>query len=100
MRLESNGEDPLGRCHGYIVVADDGWLGDVETPLFGSDAGEPDYLVVRTHTNGDKRRALVPASLVRRVDVEDALVHVRGSVWELARLPSSLPLAPAPPPVA
>lgn len=94
MRLEPRNGDPLGSCHGYIVVADDGWLGDVETPLFASDADEPDYLVVRVHANGNVRRALVPISLVRRVDVEGALVAVRGSVWELARLPASLPLAP------
>jgi hypothetical protein len=97
MRLESTGGDPLSRCHGYLVVADNGWLGDVETPLFGSDAGEADYLVVRTHVDGRVRRALVPASLVRRVDVEDALVHVRGNVWELSRFPSSLPAAPVSP---
>jgi hypothetical protein len=97
MRLEAKSGHPLSRCHGYLVIADNGWLGDVETPLFGSDAGEPDYLVVRTHVEGRARRALVPASLVSRVDVEDALVHVRGSVWELSRFPSSLPAAPSSP---
>ena len=92
MRLESRKSDPLQNCHGYIVIADDGWLGTVETPLFGSDSSEPDYLVVRTQLDGPTRRALVPASLVRRVGVDDALVHVQGNVWELSRLPNSLPL--------
>jgi hypothetical protein len=97
VRLESRNSDPLGSCHGYIVVADDGWLGDVETPLFGSDSSEPDYLVVRAHSDGPARRSLVPVSLVRRVDVEDRLVHVRGNIWELARLPGTLPLVSGPP---
>ena len=96
MRLESRQSDPLAICHGYVVVADDGWLGDVETPLFGSDSSEPDYLVVRGGS-ATAQRALVPVSLVHRVDVEGRLVHVRGNVWELARLPGSLPLAPGPP---
>jgi hypothetical protein len=96
MRLESRKSDPLLSCHGYIVIADDGWLGTVETPLFGSDSSEPDYLVVRTQIDGLARRALVPASLVRRVEVDDDLVHVQGNVWELSRLPTSLPLERGP----
>ncbi len=82
---------------GISSIADDGWLGDVETPLFGSDSSEPDYLVVRTQGNGRSQRTILPVSLVRRVDAEDALVHVRGNIWELARLPATLPLASAPP---
>ncbi len=95
MAHERRHGDPIGSCHGYVVVADDGWLGEVETPLYASESDEPDYLVLRVHADGTVRRALVPVSLVRSVDVGDALVHVRGSVVELARLPATLPLAPA-----
>ena len=72
----------------YAVLAHDGWLGVVETPLFGSDSSEPDYLVVRARSDRLDRRALVSTALVRSVDVADRLVFVRGRVWELARLPS------------
>jgi hypothetical protein len=92
MPLESRNSDPLARCHGYVVLADDGWLGHVETPVFGSDSSEPDYLIVRAYADNLTRRAFVPASLVRRVDGNDRLVYVEGRAWELARLPSSLPL--------
>ncbi len=96
MRFESRQTDPLAGCHGYVVLADDGWLGSIETPLFGSDASEPDYLVLRMQLEGQSRRAVVPAALVHRVDVEDRLVYLKGKVWELARLPNSLPLEPDP----
>ncbi len=96
MPLESREQDPLARCHGYSVLADDGWLGEVETPLFGSDSVDPDYIVVRAGSDG-RHRVLVSVSLIRRVDIEDRAVHVRGSVWDLAHLPSSLPLSPEAP---
>jgi hypothetical protein len=94
MPLEPRYSDALGRCHGYVVLADDGWVGHVETPLYGSDSSEPDYLAVRTQAQHLRGRALVPVSLVREVDTDDCLVHLQGSLRELSRLPSSLPLEP------
>lgn len=91
---DAHDQDPLANCHGYVVLAEDGWLGDVETPLFGSDSNEPDYLVVRALAAGEARRAVVHSSLVVSVDSEDRLIHLRGSIWDLARLPATLPLAP------
>ena len=96
MRLESRNNHPLGKCHGYVVLANDGWLGHVETPLFASDSSKPNYLVVRAQADRVDRRTVLPASLVRRVDVDDRLVFVRGNVCELVRLPSSMPAAPEP----
>jgi hypothetical protein len=75
-----------------MVLAEDGWLGDVETPLFGSDASDPDYLAVRMRVDGVTRRALVPAALVRRVETGARLVHLAGGARELDRLPAALPL--------
>jgi hypothetical protein len=92
VRPEAPNRDPLASCHGYIVMADDGLLGEVVTPLFGSDSSAPDYLAVRT--DGAARRAFVPASLVRFVDDDDHLVRVHGNIWELSHLPDSLPMAP------
>jgi hypothetical protein len=86
--------DPLTGCHGYLVIADDGWLGTVETPLFGSDSSEPDYIAVSTSANGLAGRTLVPAARVREVDADGDLLFVQGKVYELTLLPSSLPLEP------
>jgi hypothetical protein len=97
VRFESDDGDPLARSHGYVVLADDGWLGHVETPVFERDSSEVEYLVVRAPGGkGLARRALVSRSLVRRVDLEDRFVHVRGTTRELSRLPDSLPLSPNP----
>ena len=94
MRPESPNSDPLASCHGYLVIADDGVLGEVVTPLFGSDSSVPDYLAVRTHTTDSDRRAFVPSSLVRFVNGDDRIVRVHGNIWDLAHLPDSLPMAP------
>ncbi len=92
MPLGSRYDESLGKCHGYVVLADDGWVGHVETPVYGSDSSEPDYLVVRTQGPIRDGRALVPVSLVREVDPDDCLVHLQGSLRELSRFPRSLPL--------
>jgi hypothetical protein len=94
MGPDRDAEHPLAACHGYMVLAEDGWLGDVETPLFGSDSSEPDYLAVRMRVDGLTRRALVPATLVCRVETGARLIHLAGAIRELTRLPGTLPLAP------
>jgi hypothetical protein len=84
----------LARSHGFIAVAVDGDLGKVETPLFPPDWNEPDYLIVKTGGGTRRvRRPAIPVGLVDEVDVERAVVYLRGTVSELAHLPESLPLA-------
>jgi hypothetical protein len=80
----------LTSCHGYRVRAEDGVLGEVETPLFPPDSDVPDYLVVRTGA-GEER--LVAVASVAAVDACRRLVRLDGSVEELSRLPSWLPVA-------
>ncbi len=83
----------LGGCHGFLALADDGELGEIETPLFASDADRPDYLIVRTSGRFRRaRRPVVPAVRAEGVDRERRLVYLRGTVAELADLPESLPL--------
>lgn len=82
--------DALAHCQGYLAQADDGWLGEIETPLFPPHSDLPDYLVVRA---GDGRRWMIAVAHVARVDPAHRLIHLRGSLWELSRLPAWLPLA-------
>jgi len=89
--LESRDGETLANCHGYIVLADDGLLGTVDAPVFEPDSSEPRYLVVRAPSHGLTRRVFVPASVVRRVNVDDELVYVQGRVSELSRLQNALP---------
>ena len=56
--------DALGRCHGYLAVANDGPVGTVETPLFPPDVDEPDYIVVRIQQGLRSRLPVVTAALV------------------------------------
>lgn len=83
----------LGTCHGYLVAASDGLLGEVETPIFPPDAAEPDYLVVRVGGRERGRRPVIPTTLVAEVNPGRRLVWVRGTLQELARLPEHLPIA-------
>jgi hypothetical protein len=79
----------LSCSHGYVVVADNGPLGVVETPLFPPGRDEPDYLVVRQASGA--RHPVVPVSLVE--SAEPGLVRLAASVEEIDRLPEDLPLA-------
>lgn len=83
--------DNLARSHGYLVLASDGPVGVVETPLFPPDADEPDYLVVRRGRRLRSRRPVVHVSLVRRF--EPGVVVLRATADEVDRLPENLPLA-------
>ena len=84
-------EQRLAVSHGFLVVASDGPIGEVETPLFPPDADEPDYLVIRTGAR--RRRPVVSTALVDHVDAARRLVFLRGSGKEIASLPEHLPLA-------
>lgn len=87
------GRDSLAACHGFRVVADDGTVGEVETPLFPPGSREPDYLVLRTGGFLHVRRPIVSVALVAGVDAEQETVFVRGSAREISSLPEHLPLA-------
>jgi hypothetical protein len=84
----------LAHCHGFLAVATDGQLGEIETPLFPPDWREPDYLIVRTtqEHNHRLRRPVIPTGLVEEVDEERKVLHLRGTVRQLAHMPESVPL--------
>jgi hypothetical protein len=84
----------LAGSHGFRALADDGYVGRVDTPMFPPDSRDPDFLILRT--DGSLRRArrpVVPIALVENVDAERRTVRLRGKVRELAHLPEALPLA-------
>jgi len=83
----------LALSSGFRVVAHDGPVGVVETPLFPPDEAEPDFLVLRVGDRLHQRRPVVPAALVERVDPHARVVHVHGSRNVIAALPEHLPLA-------
>jgi hypothetical protein len=81
----------LARSHGSLVVASDGLVGEVETPLFPPDADEPDYLLVNRQRRLRSRRPVVPVALVRHVT--PGVVFLRATSDEVDRLPEHLPIA-------
>ena len=83
----------LASSAGFEVVASDGVLGVVETPLFPPDVAEPDFLVVRVGSGEETRRPVVAAALVSDVDPARRRVSVTGPRGLLARLPEHLPIA-------
>jgi hypothetical protein len=83
----------LASSAGFEVVASDGVLGVVETPLFPPDLAEPDFLVVRVTSGAETLRPVVSAGLVSQVDTEHRRVSVSGPKGLLARLPEHLPIA-------
>ena len=92
--MTDDGQRVLAYCHGFVALATDGQLGEIETPLFPPDWEAPDYLIVRTvHDDTQRlRRPVIPVALVEEVDEERRLLYLRGSVQQLAHLPESLPL--------
>jgi hypothetical protein len=82
----------LSRCHGFAVLAKDGPVGTVETPLFPPDGHDPDYLVLHVSTPHGSLRPLVPCALVALVDGERRTVYLAASRDEVAALPGDLPL--------
>ena len=83
----------LAVSHGFSVLADDGRLGEIETPLFPPDSAEPDYLVVLIGRRTSRRR-LVGVGLVDSADPRRREVRLRGSRAEIHSLPALLPVAP------
>lgn len=95
---DSDMRNLLARCNGFVALASDAPLGEVETPVFAADCDEPDYLLVRLSEAGGGT-AIVPTSLVAIVEAEPRLLILRASLAEVLELPARLPVAPhAPPP--
>lgn len=84
---------PLSRSHGYRVVASDGAIGEVETPLFPPYGEEPDFVVVRVD-GPTERFAVVPAPLVAEVEEIGRTVRLTASKETIAALPEHVPIEP------
>ena len=83
----------LARSHGFSVRAEDGVVGEVETPLFPPDGDEADYLVVRVTDDATVRLPIVPAGLVVAVDATRRVVCVAGRRADITGRPERLPFA-------
>jgi hypothetical protein len=83
----NSGQRGLAHCQGFLTLAEDGPLGEVESPLFPPGTDEPAYLVLRTEDpDGQVRHPVIRAGLVEEIDQERGLLFVRGTVKELAHL--------------
>jgi hypothetical protein len=91
--LAAREREALASCSGYVVEATDGRVGEVETPLFPPDRGEPDYLVLRVRGRTGIRRPVLATALVDKVDRRRRLVCVGGTKGQIKSLPEHLPLA-------
>jgi hypothetical protein len=81
----------LAQSRGFLAIASDGPLGEIEAPHYRPGSDEPDFVVVRTVDRLDhERRPLVPSWLVETIDAENGLVYFRGGADELAMLPDKL----------
>ncbi len=83
----------LRRSRGYQALADDGRLGEVETPLLPAGADEPDFLVIRVRGWLRTRLPVVSTALVVDVDTTNEVVRIAGPRDRLRRLPEYLPLS-------
>lgn len=83
----------LAGCAGFRLVAEDGAVGVVDTPLFPFAAAAPDFLVARTGNRLRPRRPVVPVTLVTGVDAVERVVAVAGTRSQIAALPEHLPVA-------
>jgi hypothetical protein len=82
----------LATSAGYSVVADDGLVGVVETPIFSRYADEPDYLIVRVGSAAPFRRLTIPVALVKSTDSSARSVVIAETLIEIAALPVNLPV--------
>ena len=76
---------------GDTVVADDGFVGQVEQILLSENA-TPQFVVVSVRDRLRRRHPVVPLSLLARVDRLRDVIHVRGGRNSIKRLPEALPL--------
>ena len=90
--LEREDRQPLASCIGFGVEAVDGRVGTIETPLFPADRTVPDFLVVRVRNGPYTRTSVVPAALVRKIDLDERLVYVAARRADVLRMPERLPV--------
>jgi hypothetical protein len=81
----------LATSHGYAVEADDGDVGEVETPLFPPAGAEPDFLVVRLASDMSQF-AVVPVHVVSNVDPASRRIKLDASRSAVAAMPRDIPL--------
>lgn len=87
------GKQALARSQGFLAIARDGQLGEIEMTLTPPEREGPDYLVVRTGRFPRSRHPVVSAALVEEIDSRRRLVYLHGRVDQLAQLTEHLPLA-------
>ena len=81
----------LATSHGYAVEAEDGDVGEVETPLFPPAGAEPDFLMVRL-ANDASRFAVVSVQLISNVDSTSRRIKLETSCSAVAAMPRDIPL--------
>lgn len=89
----NEGRQALSCSRGFLVIASDGHLGEIEMTLAPPEREEPDYLVVRTGRFPRSRHPVVSAVLVEEIDPDRRLVYLRGPADQLAEFAEHLPLA-------
>jgi hypothetical protein len=89
----ADGRHALARSRGFLAIASDGHLGQIEMTLAPPEREEADYLVVLTRRFLRFRHPVVSAELVEEIDPDRRLVYLRGRVDQLAEFPERLPLA-------
>jgi hypothetical protein len=68
----------LDRTRGFLVADGRGRLvGKVECPLYGTSPDEPDALAVRAGALLLRRRRLVPADAIDRIDERSGVIGLR-----------------------
>jgi hypothetical protein len=93
-RMTTEGRRALADSGGFLAVASDGHLGEIEMTLVPPEReGEPDYVVVRRGRFPRTRHPVVPAALIEEIDPRRRVVYLRGRVEQLAAFSERLPLA-------
>ena len=81
----------LAASHGFSVVALDGDVGEVETPLFPPAGGEPDFLVLRLASE-EATFAVVPVQLITHVDSQERRISLDASCSAVAEMRGDIAL--------
>jgi hypothetical protein len=83
----------LANRNGFLALASDAPLGEVERPLFAAEYDGPDYLLVRLSPAGG-RTAVVPTSLFAIVELDLRRLIFRASLAEVLQLQATLSVSP------